>query len=194
MPEPAAEGPQEPAEVVVSVMGEVLSPGVYTLPAAGRVEDLIDAAGGATEDADFSDINRAAPLIDGSTLTIPARAHDASTGGPVHIRRPLAVPPANPPQYTISGWHPSIGAEATGSGGATSGRGAAQTVTPGLIDLNRATVDQLQTLPGIGPKYAEAIVAYRAQRPFATVDDLQNVRGIGSKRLESLRPLVTVTR
>jgi competence protein ComEA len=64
----------------------------------------------------------------------------------------------------------------------------------GPIDLNTANESQLDTLPGIGPATAKAIVDERARRGgrFTSVDDLLNVRGIGPAKLEQLRPLVTV--
>ncbi|MBI1945055.1 MAG: helix-hairpin-helix domain-containing protein [Deltaproteobacteria bacterium] len=60
------------------------------------------------------------------------------------------------------------------------------------MDLNDASVAQLQELPGIGPKKAEAIVALRSQRPYTRVSQLLEVRGIGRKTLERLKPLVRV--
>jgi competence protein ComEA len=61
------------------------------------------------------------------------------------------------------------------------------------IDLNTAGVDDLDTLPGVGPATAQAIVAHRDEHgPFGAVDDLLEVRGIGDARLEALRDLVTV--
>lgn len=60
------------------------------------------------------------------------------------------------------------------------------------IDINRATVAELQRLPGVGPKTAERIVEERQKKPFASVDDLRRVPRIGPKTLERLRPLVTV--
>ncbi len=191
-PEPSPAEPPPPANVVVSVMGEVVAHGVYTLPESSRIDDLIEAAGGATDNASFADINLAAVLIDSSTLTVPAQDSEASSGGRVRIRRPTPAAPVNPPQYTISGWQPPV-VEAPGARASSSGRDAGQSGASGLINLNRATAEQLETLPGIGPKYAEAIVAYRQQHPFASVDELQNVRGIGAKRLQDLRPLVTVS-
>jgi len=63
----------------------------------------------------------------------------------------------------------------------------------GLVNINSATVEELCTLPGIGPVTAERIVAYRAERGrFASVDELEQVKGIGPKKLAKLRPLVTV--
>ena len=63
----------------------------------------------------------------------------------------------------------------------------------GPIDLNRATAAELDSLPGIGPATAQAIVAHReANGPFSSVDDLENVRGIGPAKLEALRGSVTV--
>ncbi|HJW76728.1 MAG TPA: helix-hairpin-helix domain-containing protein, partial [Thermoleophilia bacterium] len=60
------------------------------------------------------------------------------------------------------------------------------------IDLNEAPLTQLQELPGIGPKKAEAIVALRQRRPFSRVSQLLEVRGIGKKTLERLKPLVKI--
>lgn len=61
------------------------------------------------------------------------------------------------------------------------------------VNLNRATADELQTLPGVGPVLAQRMVEWRkAHGRYRTVDDLQEVKGIGRKRLEQLRPLVTV--
>jgi competence protein ComEA len=60
------------------------------------------------------------------------------------------------------------------------------------IDVNRATVVELQKLPGIGPKMSQRIADEREKRPFASVDELRRVTGIGPKTLEKLKPLVTV--
>jgi competence protein ComEA len=61
-----------------------------------------------------------------------------------------------------------------------------------VIDLNRATKEELQRLPGIGPAKSQQIVAERQRAPFKTVDELRRVSGIGPKTLEKLRPYVTV--
>ncbi len=62
------------------------------------------------------------------------------------------------------------------------------------VDLNRASLDQLSTLPGIGEKKAQAIIDYRLKKGnFASVEDLLRVKGIGEKLLEKIKPRVTVS-
>ena len=60
------------------------------------------------------------------------------------------------------------------------------------IDLNSASLDALESLPGIGRKKAEAIVALRTRRPFTRITQLLEVRGIGKKTLARLIPHVNV--
>jgi competence protein ComEA len=78
----------------------------------------------------------------------------------------------------------------TGASGSSATPGAP---TGGLLNLNTATLDQLDTLPGIGPTLAAAILAERDQRGgFKSVNELRDVRGIGEKRFADLRDLVAV--
>lgn len=61
------------------------------------------------------------------------------------------------------------------------------------ISINHATIAELDTLPGIGPTKAQAIVDYRtAHGPFKRLEDIQNVKGIGPKTYEDLKPLITL--
>jgi competence protein ComEA len=181
---------EPPAMVGVSAAGEVVKPDVYMLPEGARVRDLLEKAGGATARADLSDINLAARLIDGSTLTIPAMRQPG--------KRSLPAVYVNPPPYTISGWQPPQAPVAPPPGDNDTAAPAAQVNAPGehresgLVDLNSASQDELETLPGIGPKLAAEIIAYRSRTPFASVDDLDSVSGIGEKKLEGVRDLVTV--
>lgn len=62
-----------------------------------------------------------------------------------------------------------------------------------LIDINTATSDALMSLPGIGPKLAQAIIDYReAHGPFQSLDALLRVKGIGAKRLKKISPLLFI--
>lgn len=189
---PSSQASIPPKRITVSVTGAVHDPGVFEFDEGARVEAAVRKAGGPLPEADTSDINMAAALIDGTTLIIPAMADARDRGNRLVLRGETAAP-NNPAQYTISGWRPEaargeVRAGASGVvsvGTASSGRG-------GAINLNTATQQELETLPGIGPILAEAIISYREQQRFMSVEDLQNVRGIGEKRLADIRPLVTV--
>jgi competence protein ComEA len=156
--------------VFVHVAGAVAAPGVVQLPAAARVVDAVAAAGGLRADADPDRVNLAAPLVDGSRVVVPAVGQE---------------PP--PESATV----PPTGA-GTGSAAGTDGTAAA--AAPGTpLDLNTATAEQLDTLPGVGPATAGAIVDHRSTNgPFDSVDALLDVRGIGDAKLEALRDLVRV--
>lgn len=173
-PTPEVQTPRK-SEVVVSIQGAVITPGVYTLDEGSRVMDLIKAAGGLFG-ADTADINLAAPLIDGTTLTVPERIDESELDAAASDK------PVNPAAYTISGQ-----GSATSLAPAAGGRSGS-----GRINVNRATQAELETLPGIGPKLAGQIIQYREGAPFESVDALMDVPGIGPQRLEAIRELITV--
>ena len=193
-PTPAPE--PEPSSIIVSVQGGVNAPGVYSMEANARIQELIRRAGGAAESGILDDINLAAKLIDGSTLTIPQREMPDVEDGVVTLRGKRNTPEVpNPPQYTLSGW--ASGAISDGGEGPTASPPHASNpvvAADGRIDLNTATAGELEQLPGVGPVLAQSIIEHRSNSPFATVEQLQDVRGIGPKRYETLRELVTVGR
>ena len=99
----------------------------------------------------------------------------------------LAAPAVDGTQVHV----PRVGEVSTVS--VAGGSGVAGVDASGKVNLNSATVAELETLPGIGPALAQRIVDHRtANGPFASVDDLDDVSGIGAATLEELRPLVTV--
>ena len=198
-PEVERFAPEEtPLQVIaVAVEGAVRRPGVYRMAPEARVQDLIDMAGGATEDADLTDLNRAAPLIDGTTVTAPYRSEQRIEDGKLVLKRRASAAALNLPAYTISGSRQAhvvpLGGKAAATPASTqSDSTAAQQPGGALVNINRATAAELQALPGIGPTLAGRIVAQREFAPFQSAEDLMKVPGIGEKRLETLRPLVTV--
>ena len=156
---------EDSARIWVHVVGAVRHPGLYALRAESRVNDAIDAAGGFMGDAAPEGVNLARKLSDGEQLVVPTADELAKAGA---------------------------GGASTGGAGAGSGAGGATPAnTP--VDINTATAEQLDALPGIGPATATKIVADRqANGPFKSIDDLGRVAGIGPKKLEDMRALIVV--
>ncbi|MGA8250381.1 MAG: ComEA family DNA-binding protein [Mycobacterium sp.] len=173
---PGAGQPASPDRpVVVSVVGLVHTPGLVTLAPGARIADAVQAAGGAMDGADTIGLNMARPVGDGEQIVV----------GIAPISGQLAVLGSS----VGSGSAPASGSP-PGAGpapGSTKPKGGA------VVDLNAATVEQLDALPGVGPVTAAAIVAWRQTHGrFTSVDQLADVDGIGPARLDKLRPLVRV--
>ena len=194
-----ANQPAQPArKVQVMVSGAITTPGLYELPDTARVSDALKAADGALATADLSDINQAATLLDGSVLTIPVAGTAAIEGGKrMVLRSGESAASLNPAQYTISGWknaaRPTQASSPSTSAASSPNAPTAPASAGGPLDLNTATTDELENLPGVGPKLAQAIIEYRTRQPFQSVDDLNNVAGIGDKKLSDIRPHVRVS-
>jgi len=162
-----------PGPLVVFVSGGVHNPGMYEVAAGARVGDALARAGGLVADADPALVNQAELLFDGAQVHVPLPqspgAEAASTSG---------APSTEAPSTGLSGQSAPTAAGASSS--ASSG---------GLIYVNTASLQLLDTLPGIGPAKAAAIIA---ERPFGTVEELERVPGIGPKTLANIAPLVKV--
>lgn len=164
-----------PAEIVVYVTGEVRNPGVYRLTAGQRLDAAIALAGGPTGKADLSRFNLAAYAADAAHYRVPSVVAETETGAAGRGVVADAQPPA-----------PGTAAAAANAG---SGSGCAAPV-----DINAATADCLETLPGIGSVRAESIVAHREQAgPFATAAGIVAVPGIGDGIYRRIADLITVT-
>ena len=151
----------QPDKIYVDLKGAVKHPGVYALDQGSRVFDLLEMAGGLTEDAAERALNQAQVLVDQQSLYVPTiEEWEAESQGPqanlVGSQGPLVSSPNS-----------------------------------GKVNVNQADLAQLETLPGIGAKKAQAIIDYRtANGSFHSLEDLGKVKGIGSKMLEKLKDLV----
>lgn len=154
-----------PPPLRVDVIGAVHAPGVYVLPPGSIVADAIAAAGGATSEAALDWVNKAVPLQDGMQINIP-RAE--ASGAPL-LANPI-VPAAAPGPTTN-----------------TTGQTAANPAPH--ININTATPEELDTLPGVGPSTAQLIIQ---GRPYSTIEDLLRVKGIGPATFEKLQDHITV--
>ena len=156
------------------MVGLVHTPGLVTLAPGARIADALKAAGGTMDGADTTGLNMARQVDDGEQIVVgiaPVKGQPAVLGSSVSSGSAAPGPPG------------------TASRSGSSGRPPRSEV----VNLNTATVQQLDALPGVGPVTAAAIVAWRdANGKFTSVDQLGEVDGIGPARLEKLRPLVRV--
>jgi competence protein ComEA len=152
---------------VVDVAGAVPRPGVYEFPVGSRVKDAVEAAGGLLAQADKTKLNLAAPLEDGARLDIPFLA---------------GLEPTQPAFSFVPGSN------------TTNNNNSGGTITDvQLIDINTASATELDTLPGIGPTLAQAIIDYReTYGPFFAIEDIMFVDGIGPDTFEAIKDLITV--
>jgi len=174
--EPVATPTPQGARIRVEISGGVAEPGVISLPESSRLIDAISAAGGWGERVDPLRVelclNLAARIEDGSAVRIPTRDDRLLLGltgvecGPLY----------------------SSAAEIASSG--ETGGASGSNATGGKIDLNHASAEELDTLPGIGPVTAAKIIAARQEKPFVIVDDLLDRKIISESVLEGIRALV----
>jgi competence protein ComEA len=166
------------APIAVHVVGAVPRPGLYEFPQGARVQNAIDAAGGLLAQANADALNLAAPLVDGQKLEVPYKdGGGASSSQEGDVELPSSSQPEA--SQTESASPDSQNPPSTG--------------VSDLININTATLEELDSLPGIGPTIAQRIIDYRAQNgPFSAIEDLMNVSGIGPSTFEKLKDLITV--
>lgn len=139
-------------KIIIDIKGEINAPGVYEMQLGDRMIDIVDRAGGLTDDASETAINLAEKLQDEMAIIIPKEGDEPLESN-------------------------DIGSMESGTSSKTD-----------KLNLNHATQSELETLNGIGPSKAEAIISYREENGlFQTVEDVLEVNGIGEKTLESFK-------
>ncbi len=173
--EPSVKSSAKPdSTLVVSVVGLVHTPGLVTLPPGARIADALKAAGGVVDGADTIGLNLARPVGDGEQIVVGVAPR---AGSPAALSSSVSSGPAASGTSTAPGTAPAHPGGKPGE----------------VVDLNTATVQQLDALPGVGPVTAGAIIKWRETHgKFTSVDQLGEVDGIGPARLEKLRALVRV--
>src|SRR5699024_9759864 len=128
-------------------------------PAAARVQDAVEAAGGLKGDAAADSVNLARVLTDGEQIHIPEEGEDTGTD---------AQNPGGTGEAGTNGTGGSAGSDGgdPGTAAESSGAGPGAAGQSGKVDLNTADATALQTLPGVGPVTAEAIISHRQTQPF----------------------------
>ena len=141
--------------ITVDVKGAVKSPGIYDLPVGSRVNDVVQKAGGLTEQADSKSINLAQKVSDEALVYVPTKGEEAN-------------------QQANSGASSSTNKEKK-------------------VNLNKASLEELKQVKGLGGKRAQDIIDHRETNgKFKSVEELKKVSGIGAKTIEKLKDYVTV--
>src|SRR5690625_4033375 len=142
---------EEQGLVIVDIKGEISRPGIYEVSINSRIHDVIEIAGGFSDEADQTHVNLAQKVQDEMMIIVP-----------------------------------KVG-EALPTTGTNTGAGS------GKVRINYATQEEIETLSGIGPSKAQAIIQYRDEHGFFnSVEDLLQISGIGEKTLENMKEDIQV--
>ena len=160
----SAQSVSQSKTVTCDISGAVKHQGVYTLKTGARIQELIEAAGGAKQSAQLKAVNRAVMLKDQDKIHIPYKGEKVEKAS----------------NFSSTGAGTTTANEST-SGESTQNNGE-------KVNLNTASAADLQKLNGIGQKKAEQIIAYREQNgQFKKIEDLMQVSGIGEKTFAALK-------
>lgn len=150
--------------IKVHVSGAVNNPGVVELKVNSRINDAIDSAGGLKSDAYIDEINLAYILEDGMKIYIPnVNEKEQETKGNS--------------SYIVS----------------ASETKKEEQINKKKININTASQDELETLPGIGPSIAVKIINYRKENgKFESIEDIQKVNGIGDSKFNNIKDFIDI--
>ena len=155
--------------IIVHITGAVKTWGVIELEAGARIIDAVNKAGGFTEDADSAKVNLAYVLSDGVKIYIPNKSEESSA---VTIKEYITEESGDNVIVEEEQMKDSIDS---------------------LVNINKATQTELESLPGIGPSTAMKIISYRQEQGFFNnIEDIKNVSGIGDSKFESIKDLICV--
>lgn len=162
----------------VDIKGQVINPGIYSLNSNSRVIDVIEKAGGLTENADTSVINLSKKINDEMVIIIYSYDEVKEFGKTKEKEKQVLTECKNNEIYSLEN-NACIEIKET-------------TTISGKININTATKEELMTLTGIGESKANDIIKYRETNgPFKTIEDLTKVNGIGESTLANIKENIT---
>lgn len=162
--------------IYVDIGGEVNSPGVYEVSEGTRLFQVIEKAGGLTENADIDVINRAESVYDGQKILI-ASYEETEAGSESTDKTSKEIKNGGASSPSVNSYNNGVSTDTDET----------------QVNINTADSVTLQTIPGIGPSKAERIIEYRSTNgSFKSIDDIKNISGIGNKTFESIKKYLTV--
>lgn len=162
-------------DFIVDIKGYVAKPGVYSFKESdnARINDLIDKAGGLIKDADTSMINLSKKIEDEMIIIIYSKSEVANF-----------IKTQDETKKKLEICENKLKNDACIKEN--------QTISNGKININEASISELESLNGIGKSKAEAIVEYRKKSRFKSIDEIMNVEGIGESLFASIKESITV--
>ena len=150
-------------KIVIHITGEVNNEGIIEIKEGGRISDAIEEAGGLTKEADLERVNLAYELEDGQKIYIPNKKDKDIE------------------EYVTEGVDDIVLPDELSKAG------------DGLVNINKASSEELQELDGIGEALAENIIAYRENNgKFKNIEDIKNVSGIGDSKYEKIKDNIKI--
>lgn len=161
----------------VDIKGEIINPGIYSLSSASRVIDVIEKAGGLTPNANTTVINLSKKIIDEMVIIIYSNEQVQNFAKTKEVEQQVQ-------QYCIQPDNNALKNDACIT---------ESTNTSSKVSINNATLEQLQTLPGIGASKAQDIINYRTEHgQFQSIEDLKNISGIGDSIFAKIKDYITL--
>lgn len=157
-------------KIVVHITGAVNKEGIVELQTGARIADAIEKAGGAKENADIKNINLATILEDGMKVHVPTVEETQANNENINVENNAGSQINTGPKEFTS-----------------------YIKTQGKININTATEEELDTLPGIGPSTATKIIEYRKENgKFKSIEEIKEVSGIGDAKYEKIKDLIGI--
>ena len=166
--------------IVVHVSGAVNIEGIVELEAGSRIANAIEKAGGIKENADMTNINLAYLLEDGMKIHIPTKEETEAN--------------KNNENTLTESYVTSSSSGVSSKEDTNSTQGSSKSTTSNeKVNINTATQEELDTLPGIGPSIASKIIDYREQNgKFNSIEEIKEVSGIGDAKYEKIKDSITI--
>ncbi len=162
---------EEINQIVIHIAGEVKNPGIVKIKEGARIADVIEKAGGLTQKANITNINLAYVIEDGQKITIPSKEN---VGEKENQNENISTESG---QGII---------EEEPKTNLTSGKNT-------IVNINKASKEELQNLQGIGESTAQKIIDYRKENgEFKQIEDIKNVPGIGDAKFEAIKGSIKV--
>lgn len=166
-------------KIGVDIKGMVKKPGYYEMNTNDKVTDVINKAGGLLENADVTLINLSMNVYDEMVIIIYSKdeVNEMQSGSKLvkYIEKECVCP--NVTNNACVNFNP-VQIETT--------------YVDNKININKATMEELTKLSGIGESKAKNIIDYRNQTPFKKIDDILNVKGIGKSIFEKIKDNISI--